>query len=101
MTLKLPKYFTIPWLDRIIVIIDTFRTPYPAESVNRITTKTGLRQRLKQPFSVTEHREETDQTFSAPLCCHNGDGVSPIPHPRPELCYTQMRLTQPNLRFQT
>jgi hypothetical protein len=28
MTPKLPKYFTIPWLDRIVVIMDTFRTPY-------------------------------------------------------------------------
>jgi hypothetical protein len=27
MTPKLPKYFTIPWLDRILVIMDTFRTP--------------------------------------------------------------------------
>jgi hypothetical protein len=27
MTPKLVKYFTIPWLDQIAVIMDTFRTP--------------------------------------------------------------------------
>jgi hypothetical protein len=28
MTCKLPKYVRIPWLDRIVMIMDTFRTPY-------------------------------------------------------------------------